>query len=224
MGYWTRFSKPEQRANQLVFAAALVSVMVMAGVFVSGLQAQSARDLPEAKYTGGGPEACLKCHGGPQMTIIAETPHGDASDPHAPYAQQGCESCHGPGSFHVSRARGGVGFPALTQFGAAGFGDPAAKQVEICLACHAEFDGEKAGIGWTGTLHDAEWMTCSMCHVVHTNENPLADVQSQKKSCERCHVAQISQHDFEYAGISFERLTCSTCHDVHQLIGQSSSR
>jgi len=75
---------------------------------------------PEAQFTAEGAERCLNCHAGERMTIMAETAHGNSQDPHTPFAKQGCESCHGPGSLHVSRARGGRGFPAMITL-AAGF-------------------------------------------------------------------------------------------------------
>ena len=34
----------------------------------------------------------------------------------------------------------------------------------------------------------------------------------------------FSQHDFASVGISVERLSCSTCHDIHQLVRHGSSR
>ena len=59
--------------------------------------------LPEAKYTSGGTQACLRCHAGEAMQVMGETAHGNSGNPHTPYAQQGCESCHGPASEHVAR-------------------------------------------------------------------------------------------------------------------------
>ncbi len=71
---------------------------------------------PQAQFTAAGVEGCLRCHVGDRLTAMAKTAHGNKDNPHTPYATQGCESCHGPGSFHSSRARGGVGFPALISF------------------------------------------------------------------------------------------------------------
>jgi DmsE family decaheme c-type cytochrome len=216
MRYWSGSSKSDWRLNQLVVAAALIFGALMLGVFVSGTQAQSVRNLPEAKFTGGGPEACLTCHGGPQMTLMAETPHGDVSNPHTPFAQQACESCHGPGSFHVSSARGGIGFPPLNDFSYVGW--PEEGQFDTCLGCHAATSGDRLGIGWVGSAHDISGMTCSSCHDVHSTENPLTEVAQQQFLCAGCHGLENSKHEgFERNGIRLDRLTCSTCHNPHDL-------
>ena len=88
----------------------------------------------DAQFTTDGTDSCIRCHGGERMTVIAETAHGNVEDPHAPFAKQGCESCHGPGSLHVSRARGGAGFPALIRFGD---DENSAQQKAACLSLQA---------------------------------------------------------------------------------------
>ncbi len=169
----------------------------------------------EVQYTADGADSCLRCHGVERMTTMAETAHGNANNPHAPYAQQGCESCHGPGSLHVSRARGGAGFPALIRFGDEATHD---QQKTACLNCHAQDMGELEGMEWAGRLHDTPQVTCSTCHQVHSTENPLANREDQISTCAHCHEDEISNHQrFEQQGIVFDRLTCNDCHDVHQL-------
>jgi DmsE family decaheme c-type cytochrome len=181
--------------------------------------ADSSKSLKAAaQYTTGGADSCLRCHGSEHMLIIAETAHGNPDDPHTPYAQQGCESCHGPGSLHVSRARGGTGFPALLRFGDR---TTRPQQTAACLNCHAEEMGDVAGMEWTGSLHDTPRMTCGTCHRMHTTDNPLADRDYQTQRCALCHKKQIASHpDFADKGVVFDELTCYDCHDVHQLIGK----
>ncbi|MBY6082761.1 cytochrome c3 family protein [Ruegeria arenilitoris] len=216
MKFWRKISKFNSvRSPMAAVMFAVVSILSV-GVWLDGTQAQSLRNLPEAKHTDGGPEACLTCHGGPEMTLMAETPHGDADNPHAPYGQQGCESCHGPGSFHVSSARGGVGFPPLNDFSYAG--RPKEGQFDTCLGCHANTSGGRLGIGWLGSSHDVSGMTCSTCHEVHATENPLAELAGQRALCASCHGLTNSKHeDFENNGIQIETLQCATCHDPHDL-------
>ncbi|MCE8522743.1 hypothetical protein KBY24_14645 [Ruegeria pomeroyi] len=197
-----------------VFMIATVAVL-LGGITVSDSQAQSLRSLPEEKFTGGGPEVCLACHGGPEMTIVSETPHGDLSNPHSPYAQEGCESCHGPGSLHVSSARGGVGFPALNDF--KHVGRPAEGQFDTCLSCHAETSEDRTSIGWVGSRHEAIGMSCTSCHEVHAAENALANVEQQRAQCSACHGLSNPKHEvFENAGMQLDAMKCTQCHDPHK--------
>jgi DmsE family decaheme c-type cytochrome len=169
----------------------------------------------EAQYTQDGSEGCLSCHGADRMTLIAATPHGDTNNPDAPFALQGCESCHGPGSLHVSRARGGTGLPALLRFGDR---TTRTQQTAACLECHAQDMGGTKGMKWAGSLHDTPRITCVTCHVVHAEENSLADQSKQTAKCARCHKEKITNHKgFGQAGSRFEKLSCYDCHDVHQL-------
>ena len=69
------------------------------------------------KFTKEGTKGCQVCHSGERMQIIEKTVHGKTDKADSPYGQQGCESCHGPGSFHVSRAHGGRGFRNIIKFG-----------------------------------------------------------------------------------------------------------
>lgn len=164
----------------------------------------------EAGFTEGGTEACLKCHGGETMTMIAATAHGDKNNPYTPYAQQGCESCHGPGSLHVSRARGGTGFPALLRFGDR---NTRPEQTAACLDCHGKQMGKTGAMKWAGSPHDTPRITCVSCHSIHTTDDPLAEREGQVRVCSRCHARDVSAHPV--TGAKFDRLKCSACHDVH---------
>jgi DmsE family decaheme c-type cytochrome len=169
----------------------------------------------QAQYTAEGTERCIKCHGGERMLVMAETAHGKADNPHTPYAQKGCESCHGPGSLHASRARGGIGFPALLTFGPK---EPAPTRNSACLDCHASDMGDLKGMAWTDSVHDTGRISCVSCHEMHKVGNPLVQKEAQLESCSTCHRAQIKNHRrFENVGIVFDQLSCSKCHDVHQM-------
>lgn len=192
--------------------------MVLAGalsVLPVGISAAEGKRsyLPEAKFTDKGVHGCLTCHAGENMEVIEETTHGNAEDPHSPYAQHGCESCHGPGSLHASRARGGAGFPPLTAFGRGG--NPVTEQLAACLECHGTAMGDVDGMKWSGSLHDTGRISCATCHRVHTTENAMADQSRQRANCARCHEKEIANHD--RLGGKLDRLACYDCHDVHQL-------
>jgi DmsE family decaheme c-type cytochrome len=199
--------------NSRIIVRVLALPWLLAALTFQLLQPATAQD---AQFTADGTASCIRCHGGESMTVMAETPHGDSDDPHTPYAQQGCESCHGPGSIHISRARGGRGFPELLRFGDS---ETTAQQSASCLNCHTNDMGALAGIDWTDSLHDTGRMTCVSCHQLHTTDNPMADEAQQTNTCAHCHEKQIAGHPrFEDKGIVFDQLTCYDCHDVHQLL------
>jgi len=202
-----------------ILAPVLLVGLILASLIPMVTAAQNNRannGQPEAQYTAEGTERCLSCHAGERMTIMAETAHGNTEDPHSPFAQKGCESCHGPGSLHASRARGGRGFPAMIAFGET---DTVQQQTAACIGCHAEDMGDLQGMAWTGSAHDTDSITCVSCHEAHIIGNPLTDKQQQYESCKTCHDKQIASHPrFEDKGIVIEKLSCYDCHDVHQLI------
>lgn len=197
---------------------AFIGIIVsLTGLLFTGAVARDrpADGLPEAQYTAEGSARCLRCHAGEQMTLMAETAHGDVENPHTPWAQKGCESCHGPGSLHASRARGGRGVPALVTFGR---DESVSRQTQACIACHGQDMGDVPGMDWTGSAHDTGRMTCISCHDGHIADNPLRDQQAQRESCTQCHGRQVDSHPrFEDKGIVFDKLACYDCHDVHQL-------
>ena len=173
--------------------------------------------MPAPQYTQQGTESCTECHSGEIIQIILKGPHGNKKNPDTPFSKRGCESCHGPGSFHISRAHGGKGFPKVIIFGT-GEHVPTDKQLDACLHCHAKKMGENEGMKWQGSIHAEEEMTCSECHKLHSTENPMADKQQQAEACYSCHIDTETEHPrFEDKGIVFEKLSCWSCHDVHQL-------
>ena len=195
-----------------------ILVFALAGIISGPTAAQNAgkSSAPESQYTAGGAERCLRCHAGERMMLMAETAHGHPDNPHTPFAGHGCEACHGPGSLHVSRARGGIGFPALIVFDDR---DSVARQTGACMSCHGDDMGDLEGLEWTGSVHDTDDVTCINCHEVHRIDNPLQGQKPQLEACSACHAEQIENHRrFEDKGIVFDNLSCFDCHDVHQLI------
>ncbi len=208
------------RLRNIVSKYIVMTAIVTAGTFFMlhstlVIAQGSGSATADAQYTDGGTESCLRCHGGENMAVMAETAHGNANDPHAPYALQGCESCHGPGSLHVSRARGGTGFPALIRFGNE---KSIPQQTSACLDCHGKDMGDIEGMEWIGSLHDMPNITCVSCHQMHTRDNPYVSREGEVEICSSCHQNEIKNHQrFESQGIVFDKLNCSDCHDVHQL-------
>jgi DmsE family decaheme c-type cytochrome len=217
---WTIDWKLPQQWLQVAAMLTCTLVVLWALGYASPSAAQGSRSTGAAQFTEDGTDSCLRCHGGENMTVMAETAHGKADDPNAPYAQKGCESCHGPGSLHVSRARGGAGFPALIRFGDK---ETHPAQTAACLDCHEDNTDAAERMEWTGSLHDTPEITCVSCHSMHTTNNSLSNRDEQVESCADCHKDEITNHRrFEQQGIVFDKLTCYDCHDVHQLIGKES--
>ena len=162
-------------------------------------------------YTEGGSEDCLRCHSGNKMRDVAESPHGDGTSPFSPAANHDCESCHGPGSIHISRAHGGRGFPLLTQFGRGKEVSPRATQLAACLGCHGAESEIEPRIVFLGSPHDRNNINCSTCHTVHAVSDPLKEPETQYQTCNRCHRRDMENH----RKMNFDRVSCSRCHDVH---------
>lgn len=167
-------------------------------------------------FTREGPESCLRCHSGEKMQTILASPHGDTEIKGTPATEHGCESCHGPGSIHISRAHGGKGFPLLTRFDRRSSTSPREEQLNACLSCHADESMEEKQVVFMGSAHDRRNINCSTCHVVHTESDPISSKENQDRTCGRCHRKVIREHPrFEEKSIDFDALSCSTCHDVH---------
>lgn len=169
-------------------------------------------------FTEDGSATCLKCHSGEKMRAMQGSSHFDPETPHTPAADHGCESCHGAGSIHSSRAHGGVGFPALTMFGRGSANSPRDEQLAACLDCHAGEETGREPIAFFGSVHDRRTINCSTCHKAHVEVDPISDKEKQAATCFRCHRKQREEHPrFEGKSINFDALSCSTCHDVHMV-------
>ena len=150
-------------------------------------------------YTENGAADCLRCHSGEKMRAIQSSPHGNTD--------QGCESCHGPGSIHISRAHGGHGFPPLTQFGRGSDAAPREEQLQACLDCHSEEGAYARIIGFIGSAHDRRTINCSTCHTAHAQIDPMTEQEQQFATCNRCHRRHLQTHPrFEDKSIDFDAL------------------
>lgn len=175
---------------------------------------QSPTRMPS--FTREGSKTCLHCHSGEKMRAILASPHGDPDIPGSPAATQGCESCHGKGSIHSSRAHGGRGFPALTEFGRGRRGSPREEKLHGCLSCHADESMGEMQTLFLGSIHDRSTINCSNCHQVHAKTDPMGDIKEQKKACNRCHRGDIKRHaPVDGKDVDFDSQRCSECHDVH---------
>lgn len=168
-------------------------------------------------YTEEGAAACLRCHSGSEMRAIQAGPHFNIKNPGAPASNQYCESCHGPGSIHVSRAHGGRGFPPLIEFGRGKDKSPRDVQLNACMQCHGAEGEVSRIIGFYGSPHDRKSINCSTCHTVHAALDPISERETQVATCYRCHRKVKTDHPrFGSASMNIDVLKCSDCHDVHR--------
>lgn len=190
-------------------------------VFTSAAPAQETVDPARQKrvpaYSEEGADACLRCHSGGEMRAVQSGPHFNLRNPGAPAAHHYCESCHGPGSIHVSRAHGGRGFPPLTDFGRGEGKAPRVDQLAACMQCHGFVGEVRKTIGFYGSPHDRKNINCSTCHTVHAEHDPIKDREEQAATCFRCHRKMKTGHpQFEAASMNIHVLPCAACHDVHR--------
>ncbi len=194
-------------------------------LFPLSAPAQEAAD-PDAyartpSYSEEGAESCLRCHSGGEMRAVQLGPHFNLQNPGAPATYHYCESCHGPGSIHVSRAHGGRGFPPLIDFGRGEKASPRDVQLNACMQCHGTVGEVRKTIGFYGSPHDRKNINCSTCHTVHAKVDPIMDRDEQAATCYRCHRKMRSEHpQFDAESMNIHVLPCSACHDVHRPLPQ----
>lgn len=183
--------------------AAGADPVVTVGVGAAAIEAEAqAPQAPQSGYLGS--EACAVCHEGYDHTISA-TKHGFAANARTPAAQQGCESCHGPGEAHASDPSN-VKPIQLARVSA----DIANQQ---CQSCHSRSQHAL----WEGSQHDNRNLKCIDCHSVHSSEGPsLMRAKTEALTCARCHrTVTNKQQRFNHMPVREGKMTCSSCHNVH---------
>lgn len=174
------------------------------------------QDTRSPVFTLDGVKGCHYCHAGDFNQTVAASPHGDVTNPATPYGQHGCESCHGPGSFHVSRAFGGKGRPGLILFGSGPGVSTREEQLAACESCHNEEAEGPARIAFRDSAHDSRFINCSTCHSMHVAVEPLSNPIDQAEICLECHRSMRLEHpEVRGRSVDFSQQACSNCHDLH---------
>lgn len=205
-----------KRARRSILSATL-GMLILGGPALAfqGVSAhRSAADEAvegEAEYLGS--ETCLGCHTD-QETWADRNPHG--SEAFAALSDQGCETCHGPGSLHVEDPESEALQPRLEHW-------TELRQSETCLSCHGDTHPS-----FERSDHSLAGLSCTDCHGIHSRSGWAHDLDddgafdTQRISgvsalCVDCHedvgteFALNERHRLQ-EGI----LDCTSCHDPHE--------
>ncbi len=151
-----------------------------------------------------GMDVCKGCHGNIYSEFIKNV-HGKKTIPGNPASREGCESCHGPGSEHVSKG-GGKGV-AIIFFNKK---EAAKKKSFKCLACHEE---TRSVAFWDMSRHKSFDVSCDGCHSIHyAREKNLKE--SEPELCYGCHKDVRSQSNKQsHHPIQEKKILCTACHN-----------
>jgi DmsE family decaheme c-type cytochrome len=189
---------------------AIISLLAVAALlFGAAIQSDTGKELPG--FSRQGADTCLGCHSDDKIMAIFETPHGIASDSRTPFAQQQCESCHGPGGDHSARLRPGqersppLAFASNSQLSHK-------EEIAICLSCHQSQERTH----WQGSAHERQDISCVDCHTLHARHDPVTIKQEQSAVCITCHTKERAQ-SFQASAhpVRQGQLACTDCHQPH---------
>jgi DmsE family decaheme c-type cytochrome len=192
------YSAPSDQAPAAVAPAAKLSLAQSAPA-----QAPATPPAPQAGYIGA--EACATCHEGYDKQVEG-TKHGFKANARTPMAQQGCETCHGPGEAHAND-------PVKVkpkQFNKLS----TAEANGTCTTCH---DRAKHAL-WEGSQHDQRNVQCISCHSVHSGKSPKAMLKAANEPalCVTCHAPIVKKlNRFNHMPVREGKMQCSSCHNTH---------
>lgn len=153
-----------------------------------------------------GTKACTKCHE-KQAATYGKGPHSSAWNARTPAANQGCETCHGPGKVHDAK-------PALKGMVRSFKGATAREDSEVCLQCH----NRQEHAGWEGSQHEARNVTCVTCHSHHKpkSDRALLKEESITATCAQCHPQTAAKlRRASHMPVREGKMECSSCHNPH---------
>jgi len=182
--------------------AALTLVLISCGTLSQPIMAPPS--IPGATFVG--TKACADCHAdlvrdfktAGHSRLMAKGKNAEAA---------GCESCHGPGSLHVSS--GG---------GAKTIVNPR-KDPQTCFQCHLEIRA-KFNLPYRHPVLEGR-LSCGDCHNPHKGSmvkgGGATNIMGKNDVCFQCHTAQRGPFVFQHEAI---REGCTTCHDPHGSVNQ----
>ena len=153
-----------------------------------------------------GEETCLTCHEDMKKGYH-DSAHARVQNLRTPRANQGCESCHGPGKAHADAG----GDPNLIK--RLGKARPA-EVSETCTSCHNRAEHAE----WAGSKHDSRSMSCSSCHSIHNAKSPKGQLiqTSERETCSQCHQRESNKiARSSHMPVQEGKMSCSSCHNPH---------
>jgi len=149
-----------------------------------------------------GQATCQSCH---DDRSYAGTKHGHAFNERTPAANQGCESCHGPGRAHAESGDAAL----IRRFSVM----PPSEVSETCMSCHNRAEHAL----WDGSQHDQRNLSCVTCHSVHAPQGAgQIKAKTQMALCSSCHRNVTNrQHRFTHMPVREGAMTCTSCHNPH---------
>ena len=171
----------------------------------------TAQEPGSSQRTYLGQELCVGCHRN-ENDHWSHTVHAKvfATNPASEMAAKGCESCHGPGSEHLTDVMSKSKIISFTRDS----GSSPAEQNEVCMTCHA--GGER--IHWRGSPHQRNDLACGDCHnpMASFSETGLLSRESIHDTCFGCHQQQrIEFRKRSHMPLFEGKVTCSDCHNPH---------
>jgi predicted CXXCH cytochrome family protein len=193
---------------------ALTLILLSCSSFESNRTILAPPSIPGAEFVGS--EECATCHEEITRDFRTAT-HARLKAKGENAKNMGCESCHGPGSLHVSS--GGAARTIVNP----------RRSPETCFQCHLEVRA-KFQLPHRHPVLEGK-MSCADCHNPHkgmavkgggTNLPQMIKsggiaLLGQNETCFQCHTVQRGPFVFEHEAV---REGCVSCHSPHGSVNQ----
>lgn len=148
-----------------------------------------------------GTSQCIVCHADAEHSLESSA-HGNLNFSHMDaLGDRRCETCHGPGSLHMSSG-----------------GDPEkilnpSRNPEVCFQCHKDKESQLHMPGAHPLISGK--INCVDCHNFHEEkdvfETSFREIPGDE-ACVKCHSSHSESFVFEHEAM---REGCISCHDPH---------